>query len=227
MALPNDSVQQAEGAGATTATHLISAKEYAVVLQATPTGHIRGSVPGYYLYQVPRATTAAATDYFDFFNPTGSGKVVTIRGLYSVIQQVGTGSTVVTTWDWSFIRTSAVGTGGTAHVYGATAPTTVQGDITINPIDSTSVNLGTMTARAVPTGGATAAQFLFGFQLNTALANASSQLGQGINWIPEFPDYQSIVLNENQGIKIRQITATASGTTNAARFGFILAFTAR
>jgi hypothetical protein len=228
MALPNDSVQQAEGAGATIATHLISSKEHHVSLEAGPSGHIRGTVPGYYLYQTPRATTTTATDYFDLFNPTGSGKVVTLRGMYSVVQQVGTGNSAVTSWGWSAIRTSAAGTGGTAFTYNSAAPTTTQGDIVVMPIDTTSATVsGVLTGRGVPTGGATAAQFLFSFELNAALANASSNMGQGINWIPEFPDYQSIVLQENQGLKIRQNTATASGTTNAARFGFILAFTVR
>jgi hypothetical protein len=221
MALPNDSFAVTpSGSGALIATHLISGKEYMVNMPADHDGHIEGSLPAYYLYQTPRVTTAAATDFFDIFNATGSGKIIRIRGIYPVTQ-VTAANTLVPTFEFQVIRTSAVGTAGTAHTYGGAAAGAA-GIVNIAPVDSTNAALpAQITSRSLPTGGATAAQFLFSVWLITEETNPATTLVQGINMVPVFPFEQPVELQESQGLKIRQITATASTGVN---FGWLVAF---
>ena len=45
MSQANDSVLVTPGAGATVATHLVSAKEYQVVMVADESGHIQQTLP--------------------------------------------------------------------------------------------------------------------------------------------------------------------------------------
>src|SRR3990167_7810339 len=44
------------------------------------------NLPTYHLYQMPRVTTAAATDLLDMFNAGGSGYKIKMLGLWAVIQ---------------------------------------------------------------------------------------------------------------------------------------------
>lgn len=221
MTLAGDSVLVTPGSGATIATHTVSGKEHQVVMQADPDGHIQGSAPSYILVQQPRVTTAAATDFFDLFNATGSGKIIRLRGLWPILE-VTAASAIVPTFRFDLFRTSAVGTGGTGSTFeGATAPAT--GLVNISRLST--VDAGTLSAsitcRALPTGGATAACWLFAMHLTSEETNAGIVMAQGINWLPQLPYNPPFELQENQGFKIRQITATASTGTN---FGWIVAF---
>lgn len=221
MTLPNDSILVTPGSGATVATHAISGKEYEVVLVADQDGHIQGSGPAYILGQTPRVTTAAATDLFDLFNATGSGKIIRIRGIYLVVE-ITAASAIIPSFKFSVIRTSAVGTGGTGSVFeGAASPTTgLLGIARLSTADASTLP-AQITARALPTAGATAAHWLFDVWAMTEETNAAPYLMQGINMIPQLPYDQAFELQENQGIKVRQITATASTGTN---FGWIMTF---
>lgn len=220
MTLAGDSVLVTPGSGSTIATHTVSAKEHQVVMLADIDGHIQGSAPAYMLYQQPRVTTAAATDFFDLFNATGSGKIIRLRGLWPAIQ-ITAASAIVPSFQFSVIRTSAVGTGGTASAFEpAAAPAAGALSITrFSTLDSTLP--AQITARSLPTGGATAAAFYFNILKCSEETNAAVYLSQQINWLPELPYAPPIELQENQGVKVRQITATASTGTN---FGWLLAF---
>jgi hypothetical protein len=178
------------------------------------------NAPTYYLYQSPRVTTAAATDFFDLFNAVGSGKKIKVIGLYPVLQ-ITAASAIVPSFQFSLIKTSAVGTGGTAHTFeGAAAPTT--GLVNIARADDTdAVVPAQITSRALPTGGATAAKFLFDIWLTSEETNAAPYLVQGLNWMPQGQEFKEVNLAEGQGLKIRQITATASTGTN---FGWLVVF---
>lgn len=221
MALPNSSILITPGSGETVATHTISSKKYQVMMQADPDGHIQGSAPSYLLYQSPRVTTAAATDFFDFFNATGSGKIVRVRGIWPV-QLITAASAIIPSFEFQVFRTSAIGTGGTAATFeGAAVPATgLIGISRLSTVDAGTLS-ASVTSRALPTGGATASVFLFNIPLMTEETNPAPYLAQGINWLPQLPYNPPFELQENQGFKIRQITALASTGTN---FGWLVAF---
>lgn len=184
-------------------------------------GRAVDNIPTYWLYQNPRVTTAAATDLFDLFNASGSGKTLKLMGLWAIIQTTAA-SAIVPSFQFSLIQTSAVGTGGTAHTFeGAASPAT--GAVNISRTDDSDAALSaSITARGVPTGGATAQKFLLDFFLITEDVNAATQLNQLFNLFPVgVRGIKEVIIPENRGIKIRQITATASTGTN---FGWFLCF---
>lgn len=221
MALADSSILITPGSGATVATRTVSGKQHEVVMVSDYDGHIQGSGPTYILGQTPRVTTAAATDLFDVFNATGSGKIVRIRGLYLVVE-ITAASAIIPSFKFSVIRTSAIGSGGTGSVFeGAASPATGQLGISRISTADASTLPAQITARALPTAGATAAAWLFDVWAMTEETNAAPYLMQGINMIPELPYDQAFELQENQGIKVRQITPTASTGTN---FGWIMTF---
>lgn len=220
MTLPGSSILITPGSGETVATHTVSSKKYQVMMQADVDGHIQGSAASYLLYQSPRVTTAAATDFLDLFNGVGSGKIIRLRGIWPVID-ITAASAIVPSWDFSVSRTSAVGTGGTAHTFeGASPPTT--GLINISRLQTADATLPALiTARALPTAGATLSHFLFNIPLVSEETNPAPYLVQGINWLPQLPFNPPFELQEGQGMKIRQLTAVASTGTN---FGWLVAF---
>lgn len=221
MSLANSSTTITPGSGLTVATQSIGSKDHQVIILADQDGHIQGSAAAYVLTQAPRVTTAAATDLFDLFNATGSGKIVRIRGIYPVIN-ITAASAIIPSFQFSVIRTSAVGTGGTAHTFeGAAAPATGLLNIARLSSNDAPTLSASITSRAVPTGGATGAVYWFDVWLMTEETNAAPYLMQGINMIPQLPYDQAFELQENQGVKIRQITATASTGCN---FGWIVTF---
>jgi hypothetical protein len=208
------------GSGTNVATHLIGSKEHQVFIPCDADGHLRGTAPGYWLYQHPRVTTAAATDFLDVFNATGSGKIVRIRGIFPVIL-ITAASAIIPSFEFQIFRTSAVGTGGTTATFeGAAAPTTGLVNIVRPSTADASTLPAQITCRALPTGGATAAAFLFNIPLMTEETNPAPYLSQGINWLPQSDDMPPMELQENQGFKIRQITAVASTGCN---FGWLIA----
>jgi hypothetical protein len=221
VTLANDSILVTPGSGSTVATHVVSGKEHQVVMQADPDGHLQGSAPSYIFYQHPRVTTAAATDFFDIFNATGSGKIIRLRAIYP-IQLITAANAIVPSFEFQCFRTSAVGTGGTTAAFeGAAAPAAGAGNICRLSTADAGTLPAQITARTLPTGGATAAAFLFNIPLLTEETNAAPYLTQGINWFPQLPYNPPFELQENQGFKVRQITATASTGCN---FGWLLAF---
>jgi hypothetical protein len=184
-------------------------------------GKLLDNIPTFWLYQMPRVTTAAATDYFDLFNATGSGLKLKVMGLYPVINVTAANATIPS-YEWSVIQTSAVGTGGTVHTFeGVAAPAT--GIINISRVDDAMTTLNAnITARAVPTGGATAQKFLFDIWLTPTTTLSAVQEQQYLNWLPAgVRGMKELVIPENRGIKVRQITAVASTGVN---FGWLLVF---
>jgi len=223
MAQANDGFARNPDSGGAVnlATHLIGGKEYPVIMDADDTGHIKGSTPAYLLTQMPRATTAAATDFFDIFNATGSGLTIRIRGLW-LVKQVTAASAIVPFFEFHAIMTSAVGTGGTAaSIDPAAAP--AAGLLALSELDSANPALPAgITARALPAGGATAARFLWPMYFSNEETYPWAEGSQFFNLIPELAHDQPITVREGQGFKVRQITATASTGTN---YGWMLAFT--
>lgn len=220
MTLPNDSVTVTPGAGATIATHLASGKEYQVNMVADADGHIQGSAPIYLLFQQPRVLGTSASDQWDLFNATGSGKVIRIRALYpSLIQTAATAFTA--SFQFELRRTSAVGTGGTAHTFEATT-TPAAGAVNVARISTVDPTLpAQITARSLPTGGATNAAHLFNITLHAEETQPSSHQLQLVNWLPELPGDPPFELQEGQGIKLRQTSVVAS---TGLSIGWLVAF---
>lgn len=222
MALADSSILVTAGSGETVATRTVSSKKHQVGMLADYDGHIEGSAPTYILHQTPRVTTAAATDFFDLYNASASAKVIRLKSLYAVLQ-VTTAHAFTVTWQFHVIRTSAIGTGGTNHTFeGAAAPSAGAVNIARPDTAGAATPLPTgITCRSLPTGGATGAAFYFSIGLGSeeTLMSATHQI-QHVNWL-DLHKGITYKLQEGQGIKIRQITATASTGIN---FGWTLSF---
>lgn len=221
MALANDSITVTPGTGATVATNSVGGKEHQVVQIADAEGHIEGSPLAYIAYFSPRVLTAAATDQFDIFNATGSGVTLRLRGLYPVITRT-VATAFIIPWQFDIVRTNTIGTGGTAFTKdSATTPAAGAGNFV--RFSNGDAALGAnVTARALPTGGAAIANFLFSMFVLPEETFPYETLAQGINWMPELPHEQPWEIRENEGFKVRQITATAS---TGASIGWIVSFT--
>jgi len=211
MALPNDS----HVSGSTTfATSLVSAKEYPVGQLADADGHIIGSLPAYGLV-IPPAAVGASKIYFDLFNAQ-AGTVIRLRKLFAIVAtDVAVTGAVGVRLD--AMRTSAVGTGGTAATATGASKTaaTFYGFNSANPALAAGV-----TARVVPTAGATDAQWLFPAYVFTEETNMSSHIPQFFNLLPELAHDQAYELGNGQGLKVVQGSVVSVGT-----IGFLICFT--
>lgn len=166
-------------------------------------GHIAGSLDTYVAWFPWTVGVAAArTTHLDLFNAVGSGRVLRIRDIRAV-PDIATAVTGVG-FRWEVLRTSAVGTGGTA--------------ITPQKLDTAHANLpGQITARQKPTGGATTSALLFGLSVHGEETQAAAQLMQGLNILG---GDDPIVLREGYGLKLDQVTNSVAGN-----FGWVVTFT--
>lgn len=206
MALPNDSIDVTPGTGATVATHTVSSKEYQVVMTSDADGQIRGSLPAWGLV-IPPAAVGASKIYFDLFNNQAS-TILRLRKLFGIVAtDVAVTGTLGIRVDT--MRTSAVGTGGTAAVGPASASKTAAAFWPFTPGNTLPAGV---TARAVPTGGATDEAWLFPSYLFTEETNVSSQVTQFFNLLPELTTEQSIELPTGKGLKVVQGTVASVGT---------------
>lgn len=198
----NDSVLVTPGAGATVATHNPGdGKEYQVVMVADDSGHIQQTLPTY-SWWAPTAAVGANKLYADLFNASGSGKVIELRGIWA-ITDTDTAVTGALGIELLLLRTSAVGTGGTAPTYnGGSASTTG----TIVPFDTNNSALpAQITARALPTGGATISAFWWSqFVPGEEAATSQAYMTAFQNLLPSTAMGQRLTLREGQGILYKQ-----------------------
>jgi hypothetical protein len=211
MTLPGSSATSSDAS--VIATHTIGGKEYQVVMLADDSGHIAQTLPSYSFY-IKAQAGAANKDHFDIFNAAGSGKVLEIRGLWIAPSLIAAVTGTISP-DFDFIRTSAVGTGGSVVPYkSATFPN-------ISPMDTGNAAIpAQITMRAAPTAGATASEALFSQYISQEETQAGSQLAQWFNVLPETTVGQRYSLQEGQGFKLRQITLGV-----AQNFSFFGVFT--
>jgi len=205
MGLPNDSILVTPGSGATVATHLISAKEYQVIMQAGVDGNILNS-KNMYFYNIPEQVhvAAASTIHWDLFNAHASllVRVLSIRQKPSIVTAV-TG----VAFSWTFARTTAVGTGGVAQ-------TGVLADLSQSALDAA------ITCRSKPTGGATPGVTQSTYSIHSEETNVGTIViaSSGglelipLGLIPPF-DERGIILRQNQGLSVTQTTNSAAGNT--------------
>lgn len=218
MTQANDSILVTPGSGATVATELINGKEHQVVVLADNSGHIHGSLPSY-MYTTPAAAVGANKLYLDLFNASGSGKVMDVRGIWIVpktdVAVVGALGIRI-----DLYRTSAVGTGGTAHSYKSATPDVAGGNIT--PFDTANAALpAQITARWLPTGGATISEWLIAtYSLGEETATSQAFISQYQNILPQLTIGQKLAIREGQGILLKQGAVAATGS-----IAFLIAFT--
>ena len=209
MTQANDSILTTPGSGATVATHNPGdGKEYQVVMVADDSGHIQQSLPTY-SWWVPTAAVGANKLYADVFNASGSGKVIELRGIWA-ISDTDTAVTGALGIELLLLRTSAVGTGGTAPTYnGGSASSTG----TIIPFDTANSALpAQITARALPTGGATISAFFWSqFVPGEEAATSQAYMTAFQNLLPHTIAGQRITLREGQGLLIKQGAVAATG----------------
>ncbi len=216
MAQANDSILVTPGSGATVATHNPGdAKEYQVVMLAGDGGHIHGTKPSYMLFIPPQAA-AANKIFFDLFNASGSGKIIEINGIWAVVK-TDVAVTGVLGVEVQVSRTSAVGTGGTAVGYNGTSFAASS----ITPKDTNNPSLpAQITARLVPTGGATIAGVWWNNYIFTEETNVSSQVSQFFNLVPaQTTEFQSLTIREGQGLRVNQGAVASVGS-----LGFLVDF---
>jgi hypothetical protein len=222
MALPNNliDVLDALGVSKSTATHLVGTKHYQTIMLADADGHIQGSAPVYLMFMQPRVLTTSATDEWDLFNASGSGKVIRVRKLFPALTQ-----TAATAFTASFVfevrRTSTVGSGGNTATFETTS-TPASGAVNLSRISTLDPTLpAQVTARGVPTGGATSSHYLHNITLHAEETQPSSHQLQLVNWLVEMPGDPSYELQEGQGIKLRKTSTIAS---TGLSVGWLIAF---
>lgn len=214
MALPNGSVDITPGAGETVAVHDVSSKGYQVMMTADPDGHIRGSLPAWSLI-IPPAAVGASKIFFDLFNNQAS-TTLRLRKLFAIVA-TDVAVTGVVGVRVDTMRTSTVGTGGTAAVGPTSASKTAGAFWPFTPGNTLPAGV---TARVVPTGGATDEAWLWPSYLFTEETNVSSQVTQFYNLLPELSTEQSIELPTGKGLKVVQGSVASVGT-----IGFLVVFT--
>ena len=209
MTQANDSILVTPGSGATVATHNPGdGKEYQVMMLADDSGHIAQTLPTY-SWWVPTAAVGANKLFADLFNASGSGKVIEVRGVWAITD---TDVAVVGALgiDIGLYRTSAVGTGGTAASYNTG---TVETTGTIVPFDTAnSAPPAQITARALPTGGATIAAFWWAQWVpGEETATSQAYMTSFQNLLPTTAMGQRLTLREGQGILYKQGAIAATG----------------
>lgn len=170
------------------------------------------AIPTMYNYAIASQVhvNSANTVHWDIFNADAS---VIIRIMS--IKQIPNITTAVTgiVFDWQLMRTTSVGTGGSAQ-------TAWLSDLNGTALDSD------VTCRSKPSGGAAASTVLQNYSLSSEETNAATiQIASqgGLELVPEplRPAYggRGIVLRQNQGIRCVQVTSSAAGNT-----GWIITF---
>lgn len=217
MTQANDSVAVTPGAGATIAMHSPGdGREYQVVMVADESGHLQQTLPTY-SWWLPGGAVGANKLYADIFNAAGSGRILELRGLWAV-PKIDVGVTGVVAVEIGLYRTSAVGTGGTAHTYNGGSAMTSH---LITPLDTANAALpAQVTARTVPTGGATIAAAYWPQYIFTEETGAGTHLIQYQNLLPATTFGQRVTIREGQGILIKQGTVAGVGS-----IGFLGIFT--
>lgn len=181
---------------------------YPVVMVADESGHLQQTLPTY-TWWVPGAAVGASKLYADIFNATGSGKTLELRGLWCIPKSdvAVTGAVAV---EVGLYRTSAVGTGGTGATYNGGGASNVH---VITPWDTlNTAPPAQITARNLPTGGATISALYWAQYLFTEETNAATYVGAMTNLLPSTIMAQRMTFNEGQGLLIKQGSVAGVGS---------------
>lgn len=198
MALPNDSVDITEGAGTPIATHLVSSKQYQVVIPANPAGHLIGDIPTYSAWSTAIASTVNLV-YMHVFNASGSGRIVKMRKVFLQPSQAVVAAPAPHTW--RIAKTSAVGTTGNTAI-------TIRAHDSANPAVPAQV-----TAARSYTAGGTQTFTYFEVPIATEETAAGNGVAPMFNILPNDGDMVSdYILREGEGLAVQVVTAAAAYT---------------
>lgn len=177
--------------------------ELPAVWPCEASGHIQGSLDTYTLWFPWTAAVAAArTAHLDVFLASGANPPLIVR-VRSIRPVVGVATAVTGIGlHWEIVRTTAIGTGGTAITPRRT-------DLGMAAVPAQ------LTARQKPAGGATAGELLSGFGLSGEETQSSHQITQTLNLLSE-----PMTVREGAGLRIDQVT-----NSNVGNFGWLLTFT--
>jgi hypothetical protein len=191
---PNDSVAVTPGAGTEVATHLVGTKEYQIFMQATPDGHLLGSLPTYSAWSGSISATANLV-YWHLFNAVGSGKVIKVRKIFLQPSQT---VTAITAQTWRVAKTSSVGSTGNVA-------------ITAQKHDSADANLPTqVTVGRSYTAGGTQAFTYFDLPINPEETMPGSTIASFWNILPVDGDpITDYVIREGEGLAVQNVTGGA------------------
>jgi len=155
---------------------------------------------------IPSQAVGSNKVYFDFFNATGSGKIVKLKS----VRPIKNGSVAVTgnlSIQMFLTRTTAVGTGGTAATLEGTSLTAM----TITDFDLNNAALpAQITARLTPTGGATAGAVIAERHIFPEETNGATYEAQDFMFDVGV-DIQDFVIRENTGIRVVQGSVASVG----------------
>jgi hypothetical protein len=190
---PNDSITTGT-TGTAVATHLVSAKEYQVVMQANAEGHIMGSIPTYSAWSTALAS-AANKVYMHLFNAAGSTSIVKVRKLFIQPSQA---VNALAAQNWRLSKTSAVGTTGNTA-------------ITIRAHDSTAPAVpAAVTAAHSFTAGGTDAFTYWEMPLSVEETLPGVHLQPYFNILPVDGDFVGdYILRAGEGLKLTNVTGGA------------------
>lgn len=201
MTLPNAQAIRADDAsGVALATHQVAGKDYQVVLLAGPSGHLRDTLPTWYVFTGGQAL-AANKVHLSIFNGAGSGVVLKVRKLFLLNLQTAAVTGVMVLW--RVLRSSSAGTGGTT--------------VTPRPADSQNPAL---PAQVVVTSNPTTPTEVFTWfehavandEIGATSAFPTPQILAGLNLLAEGEVLQEITLREGEGLLVKQITSTTVGS---------------
>jgi hypothetical protein len=217
MSLANDSVKITPGSGATIATHSpgSGSTEYQVITMADSTGHLVETKPTYLLSIPGIDNTSANRFHWELFNGS-SATTITVRAVYPV-PRTDTAATGTVSTRFDFYRTTAWGSGGTAHNFESSS--TLSANFSrLDTNDSSIVGSGIscLTVLASITTGA----WLFTSYVFPEETNPAAILIQGINLIPQRTWGKELVLRPSQGLAVKQGTVASVNQT-----GWLIAFT--
>lgn len=187
------------------AYHTVTSKNFLAIVNTDSDGHVQGSKP-IYCYTIPEQVhvAAASTVHWDLFNADAAllVRVLSIRQRPSIVTAV-TGAA----FNWTFQRTTSVGTGGSARTawLADTSQTALDADI---------------TCRSKPSGGAGAGTALRSYAVHSEETNvgviAIAAQG-GLELIPSANqlvyNHQGILLRQDQGLSVTQTTNSNAGNT--------------
>jgi len=202
--LADSNVPITAGAGTIIAAHTANAKLYQAIMLANSDGHLIHQLPDYFYSIGPTVHVAAAsTLMWDLFN-ADAAKIVRVLSIQHIVDL----ETAVTGvgFEWQLLRTTAIGTAGTAQ-------TAWLADTTDPALDTD------ITCRLKATGGATASTSLRRYYTHSEETQAGNQLAggayQGMDVIPWILRERGggIVLRQNQGLRLNQETNSAAGNS--------------
>jgi hypothetical protein len=208
---PNDSVAITPGSGPSIAAHTVAGLTYPVIIPAGPNGHLTDSAPSY-LAWANDVTTDNATNvsHFSILNTT-SDKIVQLHKLFMVPLQTTAVTGIMMRFDVHRITAHSGGTAITPETLDSTNPAVPAGVTCLSKATVTEGNRLFGWATSNDEVGATGAIV------------AGAHILQGLNLMFESPRIQDFTIRQNQGIHIKQVTATSV----AALFGYICLFSVK